>query len=78
MTVIDAFSPFPKRLFTLMATPIRVAIIGAGSMALGHIRRMLQQQDTTQIVALCEPALVSAAQAVSAGQLYRLPPEEGP
>lgn len=39
-----------------MTTPVRVVIVGTGSMALGHIRRMLQQQDTTQITALCEPS----------------------
>jgi predicted dehydrogenase len=39
-----------------MNSPVRVCIIGAGSMALGHIRRMLQQQATTRIVAICEPS----------------------
>ena len=39
-----------------MTSPVRVCIIGAGSMALGHIRRMLKQQDTTKIVAICEPS----------------------
>lgn len=44
-----------------MTTPVRVCIIGAGSMALGHIRRMLQQQDTTRIVAICEPSEMAYA-----------------
>ncbi len=36
--------------------PVRVAIIGAGGMARHHIRQMLQQAETTQIAALCEPS----------------------
>lgn len=34
----------------------RVAIIGAGGMARHHLRQMLKQTDTTEIVALCEPS----------------------
>lgn len=34
----------------------RVAMIGCGKMGQGHIKRMLQQPDTTEIVAVCEPA----------------------
>lgn len=39
-----------------MSTRIRVCIIGVGGMAHGHIRSMLQQCDTTEIVVLCEPS----------------------
>ena len=40
-----------------MQTPkTRVAMIGCGKMGQGHIKRMLQQPDTTEIVAVCEPA----------------------
>jgi predicted dehydrogenase len=34
----------------------RVAMIGCGGMARHHIRQMIQQSDTTEIVALCEPS----------------------
>jgi predicted dehydrogenase len=34
----------------------RVAVIGCGGMARGHARKMLAQQDTTQIVVACEPS----------------------
>lgn len=36
--------------------PVRMAMIGCGGMARHHIRRILQQQDTTQVVAACEPS----------------------
>lgn len=36
--------------------PVRMAMIGCGRMAHLHIERILQQQDTTQIVAACEPS----------------------
>jgi predicted dehydrogenase len=35
---------------------VRVAMIGCGSMARGHVRKMLNQQNTTQIVVVCDPA----------------------
>jgi predicted dehydrogenase len=38
------------------AQPVRLAMVGCGNMARHHIRRILQQQDTTQIVAACEPS----------------------
>lgn len=38
---------------------VRVAVIGCGSMAHGHIRRMLQQQDSTDIVVVCDPSAES-------------------
>ncbi len=40
-------------------SPVRVAIIGCGGMARHHIRAMLQQRDTTEIVAVCEPSPVA-------------------
>lgn len=39
-----------------MPQPVRTAMIGVGLMAQHHIRTMLQQQETTEIVALCEPS----------------------
>src|SRR5262245_32654281 len=44
--------------------PVRVGIVGCGSMALYHLERMLKQQDTTRVVAICEPS--SAAYATAA------------
>ena len=35
---------------------VRATIIGCGGMARHHIRRMLQQLDTTEITVVCEPA----------------------
>jgi predicted dehydrogenase len=40
----------------MTSQPVRVALIGVGGMARHHIRRMLRQQDTTKITALCEPS----------------------
>ena len=37
------------------AQPVRMAMIGCGGMARLHLRPILQQQDTTQVVAACEP-----------------------
>ena len=34
----------------------RVAMIGCGKMGQTHIARMLKQQDTTQVMAICEPS----------------------
>ncbi len=39
-----------------MTDRVRLAFIGTGGMAQGHIIRALQQKDTTQIVAICEPS----------------------
>ncbi len=36
--------------------PVRLVMIGCGGMARHHVRRILQQQETTQIVATCEPS----------------------
>ncbi len=54
--------------------PIRVGIVGCGSMAVYHLKNMLKQQDTTQITAICEP---STANYETAARLFRragLPP----
>lgn len=42
--------------------PVRVAMIGCGSMARYHMRTMLQQQDTTRIAVVCEPSAVAYAE----------------
>ncbi|MCC9078437.1 Gfo/Idh/MocA family oxidoreductase [Litorilinea aerophila] len=36
--------------------PVRIAMVGCGGMARNHTRRILQQQDTTQICFACEPS----------------------
>lgn len=36
--------------------PVRLVMIGCGGMARHHVRRILQQQESTQIVATCEPS----------------------
>ena len=41
--------------------PVRMAMVGCGGMARHHVRRILQQQDTTQIVAVCEPSVAAYA-----------------
>ncbi len=35
---------------------VRLGIIGCGGMARYHLRNILQQQDTTQVAAICEPS----------------------
>lgn len=37
-------------------TPVRTAIIGCGRMARAHVRSMLAQQETTQIIVVSEPS----------------------
>ncbi|MBN1641732.1 MAG: Gfo/Idh/MocA family oxidoreductase [Anaerolineae bacterium] len=58
---------------------VRAAMIGCGGMARHHIRRMLQQEGTTEIAVVCEPS--SAAYAATA-ELYadvgRTPPPNEP
>jgi predicted dehydrogenase len=39
-----------------MTDKVKVAIIGSGGMARYHIRQMLQQTDSTEITAICEPS----------------------
>ncbi|MBI5878649.1 MAG: Gfo/Idh/MocA family oxidoreductase [Chloroflexi bacterium] len=46
----------------------RMILVGAGDMARHHIRQLLQQRDTTRIVALCEP---SAEQYKLSAQVFR-------
>lgn len=43
------------------STPVRMAMVGCGGMARHHMTRILQQQDTTQVVATCEPSEASSA-----------------
>lgn len=38
-----------------MTDKSRMIMVGAGSMARSHLRKLLLQQDTTQVVAICEP-----------------------
>jgi predicted dehydrogenase len=61
-----------------MNRPIRTAIIGCGGMARYHIQQMLQQAETTDIVALCEPSpeqySLTAKVFLQAGQL--IPPNQ--
>lgn len=47
-----------------MTTPTRLTLIGCGGMARYHIRKILQQQDTTTITAVCEPSAAAYAEAV--------------
>ncbi|MEZ4727985.1 MAG: Gfo/Idh/MocA family oxidoreductase [Caldilineaceae bacterium] len=42
---------------------VRTAMIGCGRMALGHLRAMLAQQETTQLRVVCEPAPAAYAKA---------------
>ncbi|MDF1516149.1 MAG: Gfo/Idh/MocA family oxidoreductase, partial [Anaerolineae bacterium] len=39
-----------------MAKRIRMAMVGCGGMARHHLRNLLKQMDTTELVALCEPS----------------------
>ena len=57
-----------------MASPVRVALIGAGGMARYHIRQILQMQSTTHIVALCEPSEAMALEAAKVFAEAGLPP----
>ena len=41
---------------------VRVAVIGCGSMARGHVHSMLRQQDSTEIAVLCDPSGEAIAQ----------------
>ena len=57
-----------------MTSPVRVALIGAGGMARYHIRRMLEMQSTTRIVALCEPSEAMVLEAAKIFVAAGLPP----
>ena len=51
-----------------MPKKTRMVIVGAGGMARAHLRKLLLQQDTTRIVALCEP---SEAAYAKTSQLFK-------
>jgi predicted dehydrogenase len=59
-------------------TGVRVAMIGCGRMARGHVKNMLKQPETTEIVVVCEPsaaAYEALAEVFSQGGLPQ-PPNE--
>jgi len=43
---------------------VRAVIVGCGGMARHHIRKMLQQLDTTDIAVICEPSADAYAETV--------------
>src|SRR2546425_2597498 len=51
-----------------MPKKTRMIMVGAGGMARSHLRKLLLQQDTTRILALCEP---SEAAYLRTGQLFK-------
>ena len=51
---------------------IRVAMIGVGGMARHHIRQMLKQDATTEIVAFCEPSPEQAKASAAFGFSERI------
>jgi predicted dehydrogenase len=57
---------------------VRAAIVGCGSMARGHVHRMLRQQESTEITVLCDPSEEAIAQmrAVFAAAGAPPPPNE--
>ncbi len=61
-----------------MTERVRMAMIGCGGMARHHLRNILKQTDTTEIVALCEPSPAALAETakvfVTAEQ--EIPPNE--
>ncbi len=61
-----------------MATPTRMLLIGCGGMARHHLRGILKQQDTTAVVALCEPdpAALAATAAIFTEAGLETPPNE--
>lgn len=46
----------PRRGRAETAQPVKMAVIGCGGMARHHLTHILRHQDTTQVVALCEPS----------------------
>ena len=58
-----------------MGRMVQTAVIGTGNMSRGHIRRMLQQRDTTRIRVACEP---SAEAWAAASALFEEAGEEPP
>lgn len=61
-----------------MKKRVKMAMIGCGGMARHHLRHILKQMDTTEIVALCEPSAEALAETakVFAEVGYRTPPNE--
>ncbi len=55
-------------------SPVRMALIGCGRMALGHLRALLAQQDTTQVSVICEPAPAAYQQACDLFAAHGLTP----
>lgn len=55
---------------TIKVNKIRTLIVGAGAMARNHIETMLKQQDTTEIVALCDPSQPQLALALELFEKY--------
>lgn len=62
----------------MLNTRVRVAMIGCGRMARGHIRNIFKQPDTTEIVVVCEPsqAAYEALGDVFVESGYPIPPNE--
>ena len=61
-----------------MAERVRMAVIGCGGMARHHLRKILHQQDSTEIVALCEPAAEALAESakIFSEENLQMPPNE--
>jgi predicted dehydrogenase len=54
--------------------PVRTALIGCGRMALGHLRALLAQRDTTQVSVICEPSPAAYQQACELFAAHGLTP----
>ncbi len=61
-----------------MAEQVRMAMIGCGGMARHHLRNLLKQTDSTEIVALCEPSPQSLAETAKVFEQagFDVPPNE--
>jgi len=61
-----------------MAERVRMAMIGCGGMARHHLRNLLKQTDSTEIVALCEPSPQSLAETAKVFEKagFDVPPNE--
>lgn len=61
-----------------MTQRVRMALIGCGNMGRNHLRSILLQTETTEIVALCDisPASVDAAAEIFAANEMPVPPNE--
>ena len=57
-----------------MTNPVKVGMVGTGGMARHHLRRMVEQSDTTQVAVVCEPSEQSYAAAVELFQEAGLEP----